>query len=51
MCFITEKNVQVNLKEVCPKFFMKFDRIVSKLMTNQRQVCGTIIIQTLNNNK
>ena len=38
MRFITEKNVQVNLKEVCPKFFMKFDRIVSKLMTNQRQV-------------
>ena len=32
-CFTIEINIQVNLKEVYPKFYsMKFDRIVSKLL-------------------
>ena len=37
MRYAIEKNIQVNLKEVYPKFyFMKFDQIVSKLlMINQ----------------
>jgi len=40
MCFTIEKNVQVNLKEVCFKFYsVKFDRIVSKLLLiDQRYV-------------
>ena len=38
MCFTIEKNIQVNLKEVYPKFYsMKFNRIISKLLIiNQR---------------